>query len=71
MHRQYTAYIEQDAIITIRWYLAHVSAVTGHPQANYEQQLRYSENITQWDPISFTLNLDKIWKFLLKIKTVE
>jgi len=31
-------------------------------------QLRYSQNSTQRDAISFTLNLDKIWNFLLKIK---
>jgi len=35
-------------------------AVTGHLQANYEQKLRYSKNSTQWDPISFTLKLDKL-----------
>jgi len=47
MHRQYTTYIKQDAIITKlgdTW--LHVSAVTGHLQANYEQRLRYSKNNT-------------------------
>jgi len=38
----------------------HVSVVTGHLQANYEQQLRYSKNSTQWDPISFILNVNEI-----------
>jgi len=64
MHRQYTTYIRQDATVKLGNIWLHVSAVTGHLQANSEQQLRYSKNSTQWDPISFTLNLDKNLKIL-------
>jgi len=64
--------IKQDAIITIRWYFA---TCFGRDRPSSGQLrttiLRYSKNSTQWDPISFTVNLDKIWKFLLNIKTVK
>jgi len=47
MHRQYTTDIKQDTIITkLGDIWLHVSAVTGHIQAIYEQQLRYSKNST-------------------------
>ena len=61
----------QDAIVTIRLYLA---TCFGHKQPSSGQLrtiLRYSKISTQWDPISFTFKLDKIWKFLFMIKAVE
>jgi len=69
MHRQYTTYIKQDAKLQLGYIWLHVSAVTGYLQATVEQQLRYIKNSTQWDPISFTLNLDKIWKMRPKYST--
>ena len=34
MHRQYTTYIKQDAKLQLGYTWLHVSAVTGHLQAN-------------------------------------
>jgi len=44
MHRQYTTCIKQDAIIQLGDIWLHVSAVTGHLQANKEQQLSWPED---------------------------
>jgi len=71
MHRQHTTYIKQDAIITIRWYLATCFGRDWPSSGQLGTILRYSKNSTQWDPISFILNFDKIWKLLLKFKTLE
>jgi len=58
MHSQYTTYIKQDVLITIKLYLA---TCFGRDRP-FSGQLRtvssYSKNRTQWDPI-----FDKIIKF--------
>jgi len=50
----------QDAIITIRLYLATCFDRNRPSSGQLRTILRYSKNSTQLDPISFTLNLDKI-----------
>ena len=52
----------QDAIITIKLYLATCFGRKRPSSGQLRTILRYSKNSTQWDPISFTLKLDKIWK---------
>jgi len=50
MHHQYTTYIKQDAIITIRWYLATCFGRDRPSSGQIRTTIRYSKNITQWDP---------------------
>ena len=57
----------QDAIIKIRLYLATCFGRNRPSSVQLRTILRYSKNSTQWDPISFTLKLDKIRKILLMI----
>ena len=61
----------QDAIITIRLYMAKCVGRKRPSSSQLRTILRYGKNSTQWDPISFTLKPDKISKFLLIIKAVE
>ena len=61
----------QDAIITISLYLAKCFGRKRPSSGELKTILRYSKNTTQWDPISFTLKLDKIWNFLLMIKATS
>jgi len=61
----------QDAIITIRLCLATCFGRNRLSSGQQRTILRYSKNSTQWDPISFTLKFDTIWKCLLMIKAVE
>ena len=49
----------QDAIITVRFYLAKCFGRKRPSSGQLRTILRYSKNGTQWDPISFTLKLDK------------
>jgi len=46
----------QGAIITIRLYLATCFGRDLPSSGQVRTIVRYSENSTQWDPISFTLN---------------
>jgi len=50
----------QDAIITIRLYLATCFGRDRPSSGQVRTILKYSKNSTQWDPISFKLKLDKI-----------
>jgi len=50
----------QDAIMTIRLYLATCFGRNRPSSGQLRTILSYSKNSTQWDPISFTLKLDKI-----------
>ena len=61
----------QGAIITIRLYLATHFDRDRPSSGQLRTILRYNENCTHWNPISFTLKRDKIWEFLLVIKAVE
>jgi len=61
----------QDAVITIRLYLATCFGRNRPSSGQLRTILRYSKNSTQWDPISFTIKHDKIWNFVLMIKAVE
>ena len=56
---------------TVRLHLATCFGRKRPSSGQLRTILRYSKNSTQWDPILFTLKVDKIWKFLFKIKTVE
>jgi len=49
----------QDAIITIRLYLATCFGRVRPSAGQLRTILRYSKNSTQFDPISFTFILDK------------
>ena len=49
----------QDAIITIRLYLATCFGRNRPSSGQLRTILRYSKNSTQWDPISFTIKLYK------------
>ena len=61
----------QDAIITIRLCLATCFGRDRPSSDQLRTILRYSKNSTQWDHISFTLELDRIWRFSLMIKAVR
>jgi len=61
----------QEAIIKIRLYLATCFGRNRPSSGQLRTILRYSKISTQWDTISFTLKLNKVWKFLLVIKEVE
>jgi len=50
----------QDTIITARLYLATCFGSDPPSSGQRGTKLRYSRNSVQWDPISFTLKLDKI-----------
>ena len=50
----------QDAIITIRLYLATCFGRKRPSSGELRTILRYSKNSAQRDPISFTLKLDEI-----------
>jgi len=53
----------QDAIITIRLYLATCSGRKRLSSGQLRTILRYSKNSTQWDPISFTLKLENLIEY--------
>ena len=61
----------QDTIIKIRLYLSTSFGRNRPSSGQLRTILRYSKNSAQWDPISFTLKFNKIWKFLLMTKAVE
>jgi len=50
----------QYALITVRLYLATCFGRKHPSSGQLRTILRYTKNSTQWDPISFTIKLDKI-----------
>jgi hypothetical protein len=58
VNKQHTS--RQDAIITIRLYLATYFGRERPSSGQLRTILRYSKKSTEWDPISFSLKLDKI-----------
>ena len=56
---------------TIGYTVATCFDLNGHRQANKEHFVKVQVGITQWDPISFTVEYKIMKKFLFTIKTIK